>query len=94
MDALTLYKHLKQQYLYHDVAYKLICYGAMDSFIKEPTLTEYETIATVCIYADAKAEKPNIEKLANSVCKIYANKEYTLDELMEMSSWDVLELLD
>ena len=94
ISAIDLYRYLKQTSRQYDIAYRLLCYASIDAYIVNPKTEVYEIIADRCIEAYLKAEECDLVRLADGVCRRYAEDKLTLDEIAGMSKWELLMLED
>lgn len=95
MELLKLYKEFKgkKEYSPWELASAFIIYNAIDNFADNPTDEEYKTICDVCYRTYMKSEDVNLAKLADNVCyKYYVDKEFSLGELRDICTEDILNL--
>ena len=93
MNTLEFYKELRKTEDKYTLAYYLICYNSVDAYIDNPTDEEFETIAENCVNVYMKADDCDLGKLADIVSMKYSEGDFTLEELDDMSKWDILDMI-
>lgn len=96
MTILELYRKVQERYGFRpwEIADSFIIYNSVDFFVENPTEEEYMAIEDVCQRAYMKAEDISLVKIADKISEQYSKKEITLQELMNKSTWDILELIN
>ena len=89
--ALTLYEQLRENHENYSITNYMMCLLSIDSYVKNPTKEEYEVISDTSCWLYSKLDDVQLETIADSLSKQYANQSFTLEELNEMDYWEVLE---
>lgn len=97
MDKLNIYKMLKSNkdmkgLNVYELGCALIGFTSIENYIENPTDEEYNVIFHKCYEAYMKAEESNLSRLIDGVVEKYSNHEFTLEELKNMSKWDILNM--
>ena len=90
--TLDIYKELKSQRNdIWEIAVKMSMYNSIGTFVDNPTDEEYKIISDVCYRAYMKAEKVDFIRLCDRVSEEYSLGDITLEELKEMTAWQLLD---
>ena len=89
--ALSLYEQLRENHENYYIPYYMVCFLSVDAFVKNPTKEEYEVISDTSSWLYSKLDGVQLETIADSLSKQYANQAFTLEKLNEMDYWEVLE---
>ena len=89
----ALYEHLKGTNANYKTPYYLVCFGCIDAFVDNPTREEYEVIADICYELYLKLDDVNLENIADSIAKNYADRRFTLQELKKMDRWQICQFI-
>lgn len=95
MRTLDLYKKVKESNGLRpwEIADSFTVYYSVDFFVENPTEEEYTVIDDVCERAYMKAEGVSLVQIADKISELYSKKVITLQELMNKSVWDILDLI-
>lgn len=91
--ALNIYRQLKENHENYSVTDLMMCFSCIDAFVENPTEEEYEVLSDTSCWLYSKLDDVQLETIADSLSKEYANKAFTLEELKDMDRWEVLEYI-
>lgn len=96
MTILEYYKDIKENSNFKtwEIASAFIVFNSIDYFIENPTEEEYMTIYDICYRAYMKGEDVNLVQIADKISEMYSEKEFTLEELVSKSAWEILDLAE
>lgn len=93
-EELKAYKQLRKEFDPVMLGNVLIIYGIIDEFIDyEISDDEYLFFADIIKETWLKANGVSLANVADQIMTSYINKRVTLDELKEMTTWDLMELV-
>ena len=95
MKVLKLYRKLKFEEKDIITAWKLLCYRSIDTYIENASDKEYEVISEVCINAYMKTDDIcDLSRLADCVSEKYVKNKLSINDLQNLSKWDILGFME
>lgn len=95
MKLLDFYKETKKNTEFYpwDIAMAFDIFNSVDCFIDNPTDEVYEVLYNVCVRAYLKSENIYLPRIADRIADGYSKGEFTLEELQNMETYQILDLV-
>lgn len=95
-DLLSLYKEAKNGdgFKPWEISMAFEIFNSFDTFVDNPTEEEYYAFYRICHKVYMKSKNLSLVKIADALAEGYCEGKFTLEDLEEMSPWDVLDLID